>query len=405
MSIKTILVLSMIVIAVNADIVFLNEDPKKTCPKYSCKSANSEASKTCVLGKGKLTDGRTVVVNPCAKDEVCPAGAAFPNLPTDNDVDVKCTTPTTPPVVEHFAYPGETCDEAKKDCRAIAYWTDTKQENKEGTCVSKKCVGSAVDKKCDTLDACDLSLYCKGWKAAEGETPAVQGTCALLLKKDAVGCVRSTECEAGLICLNFAKEGVPAGENKCVDVFSLENGKEVKFGDATEATSKANACKSGVISPDGKCAEYKYDTEAAKIVKGKVTCTPGEKCKYNYLVGEAKTADTKDCNCSFDAAGSGFCPYSSHDAVVVDRHNSILGFRKEIFSRKDVHPVTRFTVSSTDATKSPTCLGIYADTKYSGCVDCLKTITGADKCTALSLSGNFINLSIFAIVALLAMFF
>ena len=69
MSIKTILVISMIIVAVNADIVFLNEDAKKACPKFSCKSANAKATETCVKGKGKLTESRTVDVSPCFKDE------------------------------------------------------------------------------------------------------------------------------------------------------------------------------------------------------------------------------------------------------------------------------------------------------------------------------------------------
>lgn len=406
MSIKTILVISMIIVAVNADIVFLNEDAKKACPKFSCKSANSKATETCVKGKGKLTESRTVDVSPCTKDESCPAVTVLDNLASESDVDVKCVANSTPAATEHYALPGEACVADKKQCKGVAYYdaTGAKVANAEGTCTNSICVGSLENAKCDSKEACDLKFYCNGLVTDATGAVTTSGTCKPLIKKDGEGCTRSKECEAGLVCLTVPKE--QATVNKCSDLGLLENGTEVKLANAEDVSYKALACKSGVVNPTtSKCSDYKYDTDAAKIVDGKVSCIPGDTCKYNYLIKEEKTADTKACVCAFDANGSGFCPYSSQDAVVVDRHNTILKLKIENLKLAGVHPEHRSeTVNNKDETKNSYCLGIYGDVRYGGSVDCFKTILGADKCTAVS-SGNFFNYSIVAILAILAMFF
>jgi hypothetical protein len=410
MSIKTILVISMIIVAVNADIVFLNDEAKKACPKYSCKSANSKATETCVLGKGKLTESRTVAVSPCTKDEVCPAKSAIDNLVGDTDVDVKCVATPVAPAVEHFAFPGEACVADKKQCKAIAYYdaNDTKVPNADGTCTNNVCVGSLEGKKCDTLDACDLKFFCTGIEKNEKQEVTKSGTCKLLLKKDAEGCTRSKECETGLICLTVVKDATatpPTNVNKCSDLGLLENGTEVKLASPEDGDVKALACKSGVVNPTtSKCSDYKYDADASKIVNGKVSCIPGETCKYNYLIKEEKTADTKPCQCSYDANGSGFCPYSNHDTGAVDKFNGVKKILIENYKRTGVHPENRSITANSDVSKSENCLSVYGDVRYSGVVDCFKTILGADKCTALT-SGNFVNYSIVAILAVLAMFF
>ena len=403
MSIKTILVISMIIVAVNADIVFLNEDAKKACPKFSCKSANAKATETCVKGKGKLTESRTVDVSPCFKDETCPAGTSIENLTSDSDVDVKCAPVTAPTPVEHFALPGEACVADKKQCKAVSYFQPdgTRVPNPDGTCTNSLCVGSVENSKCDTLESCELKFYCNGMtKDAQGVvTP---GTCKPLIKKDIEGCTRSKECEAGLVCLSFTKDTVVT--KKCSDLGLLENGTEVVLANAEDADYKALACKSGVVNPAGKCSDYKYDAEATKIVDGKVVCIPGEVCKYNYLIKEEKTADTKQCQCAYDANGSGFCPYSSHDAVAVDRHNAIIKIKIENLKNTGVHPEHRSDSVNKDESKSQGCLAVYGDVRIGGSVDCFKTILNADKCTAVG-SGNFLNYSIVAIIAILAMFF
>ena len=407
MSIKSILVISMIIVAVNADIVFLNDEAKKACPKYTCKAANTKATETCVNGKGKLTESRTVTVSPCAKDESCPVASVINNLPTDSDVDVKCAAATKPTPAEHFAFPGEACAEDKKDCKPIAYYDEnnTKVPNAEGTCKNKVCVGSLKDKKCDSLDACDLKFFCSGLVKDATGAVTTSGTCKDLLKKDAEGCTRSKECEAGLICLTFTKEDKTT-VNKCTEFNTLEIGVEVKPAAADDAGLKSWACKSGLVNPKtSKCSEYKYDTDAKNIVKGKVSCTPGETCKYNYLIKEEKDADTKPCECAFNADGQGFCPFSSHDTDAVDRFNAINKIKVENYKRTGVHPENRSELANSDVAKSSGCLAIYGDVRYNSAVDCFQGITGADKCTAIGLSVNFINYSIVAILAVLAMFF
>lgn len=405
MSIKTILVISMIIVAVNADIVFLNDEAKKACPKNSCKSANSKATETCVKGKGKLTESRTVEVSPCTKDEVCPALTVLDNLATDNDVDTKCIAKPTSEAAKNYALPGEACVADKNQCKGVAYHdaADAKVENKDGTCTNNVCVGSLVDKTCDSLEACDLKYYCKGLvKDATTQAVTTPGKCTLLVKKDAE-CTRSKECEAGLICLSTTKDTTTT--NKCSDLFLLEIGTEVKVANAEDNALRGFACKSGLVNPTtGKCSEYKYDAEASKIVDGKVACVPGDKCKYNYLIKEEKTADTKDCQCAFDANGSGFCPYSSHDAVAVDRFNAINKIKVENWKRTGVHPERRDLNGNSDASKDSYCIGIYGDVRYSGSLDCFKTVLSTEQCKALS-SVNYISYSIVAILAILAMLF
>lgn len=404
MSIKSILVISMIIVAVNADIVFLNEDAKKACPKFSCKSANSKATETCVKAKGKLTESRTVDVSTCTKDEGCPAGTILDNLASDSEVDVKCAAVSSQST-DHLALPGEACKEAK-DCKAVPYYdaAGNKVPNADGTCTSGVCVGSVENSKCDSSEACDLKFYCVGIEKNDKQEVTKSGTCKPLIKKDAEGCTQSKECEPGLVCLTVPKD--TATVNKCSDLGLLENGSEVKLANAGDTSYKALACKSGVVNPTtSKCSDYKYDTDAAKIVDGKVSCIPGDVCKYNYLIKEEKTADTKVCQCAFDANGSGFCPYSSQDAVVVDRHTAILKIKIDNLKNAGVHPDHRSeSVNKKDETKSSSCLGVYADVRYGGSVDCFKTSLGADKCTAIA-SGNFLNYSIVAILAILAMFF
>jgi hypothetical protein len=405
MSIKTILVISMIIVAVNADIVFLNDDATKACPKYTCKTANTAATQTCVLGKGKLTESRTVDVSACTKDETCPVATALDSLVADTDVDVKCAASTVTPAATHFAYPGEACVADKSQCKAIQYHdsTDTAVPNADGTCTNNVCVGSLEGKKCDTLDACDLKYFCNG-RSVDATGVVTPGTCKALLKQDAEGCTRSRECEAGLLCLTLAKDAT-TNVNKCSALSVVETGTVVTVVAAEDAGLKALACKSGVINPaNNKCSEYKYDTDAANIVNGRVVCTPGSTCKYNYIAGTEKTADTKTCSCAFDAAGSGYCPYSSHDTGVADRFKAVQNIIIENYSRTAVHPENRSPTTNSDASKNSACLQVYSDVRYTGTVDCFNTILGADVCTALT-SGNFINYSIIAILAVLAMFF
>ena len=406
MSIKTILVISMIIVAVNADIVFLNEDAKKACPKFSCKSANSKAAETCVKGAGKLTESRTVNVSPCTKDETCPARTSFDSLVSDTDVDVKCA-PASTDKNEHFALPGEACVADKNQCKAVAYYNEKAEliENKDGTCTNSVCVGSVEKSFCDSVEACDLKLYCSGIeKDDKGVVKPKTGTCKPLIKKDGEGCTRSKECEAGLLCLIVAGKDDKTTVNKCSDLALLENGTEVKVASAEDNAWRAHACKSGVVNPtSGKCSDYKYDT-TTKIVDGKVACIPGDVCKYNYLIKEEKSADTKPCVCSFNANGSGFCPWSSHDDVLTDRHNTIVKIRVENLKAAGVHPEHRTDYMNKDEAKSQVCLDAYTDIRYSGSVDCLKPMLGLDKCTA-QISGNFLNYSIVAIIAILAMFF
>jgi hypothetical protein len=406
MSIKTILVISMIIVAVNADIVFLNEDAKKTCPKNSCKSANSEAAGTCVKAKGKITESRTVEVSTCKTDEACPASSVLDSLVGDSDVDLKCTKTTTPAPSEGYALPGEACVADKKQCKGVAYYNDKdeKVENKDGTCTNNVCVGSLEGKKCDSLEACDLKFFCSGIEKDAQGVVTKSGTCKVLLKKDAEGCKRSKECEAGLICLSFTKDTTTT--NKCSDINLLEIGTEVKLASAEDASLKNFACKSGLVNPTtSKCSEYKYDAEASKIADGKVKCTPGELCKYNYFIKEEKTAGAAlPCQCAFDASGSGYCPYSSHDAVVIDRFNSINKINLENWKRTGVHPEHRDLENNTDVSKGKSCLSVYRDVRYSKSVDCFKTVLGADTCKAIS-SVSYISYSLFAIFAVLAMFF
>jgi hypothetical protein len=406
MSIKTILVISMIIVAVNADIVFLNDEAKKACPKYSCKSANAKAAESCVKGKGKLTESRAIDVSPCTKDEVCPVQSVIDTLVGDADVDVKCAAPGTPAPNEYFAYPGEACVADKKQCKQIAYYNDKDEriENKEGTCTNSVCVGSLEGKKCDTLDACDLKYFCSGIVKDEKGVVTTPGTCKVLLKKDAEKCTRTGDCEAGNLCLAVTVKETTT--NKCVEFGTLEIGAEVKVADASDAGLRGWACKSGLVNPTtGKCSEYKYDTDAKNIVDGKVSCIPGETCKYNYLIKEEKTADTKQCQCAYDANGSGFCPYSSHDAVAVDRFNAINKIKIENYKRTGVHNEHRDATANTDVAKSATCLNVYADVRYVNNVDCFKPILGSEKCNAVGGSVNFVNISIVAILAVLAMFF
>jgi len=372
MSLKSILIIATILVAVHADLVYLSADATAKCPKYACDSTAGDA---CANGKGKMTETRTVTVNPCKDTKVCPLNPfAFYN---DVDTKIDCVEPAK---TDLNALPGEAC-KVDADCQKITYYPDTGDKTVGfQKCTANKCVGSNETKGCANHESCMLGLYCK-------KTTDADGTCQKQLAKDAV-------CTATLECLN----NLACNDGKCAETFSLKNGDTVKLPTA-EAGGERIMCASGNAT-SGRCSTTKYDAEAHKNVSsGLVTCDFGTKCKYTIYFkddGSDKTAGTdQDCFCTLSADGQGYCPYASGDSGNSSLVSRVITMAKSNFDGQ--HTAHRFNDKPGNEANSSVCQLWAGAVASKGALDCVKTAFGATKCAA-----NYIST---AIAALMMVFF
>jgi len=390
---KSILIIAMLAIAVNADIIFLNEDAKAKCPKWVCSSTVSDKDGACLKGEGKMTETRTITVNKCSSGNACNSeGDVF----SDNKIDGKCKAQDKPTDPKHYLYPGEEATKAEQ-CLGVTYFKDDgtrvdKAADADGDFADNKCVGSKKDKKCVSNSSCIVGLYCKKTAATDAE-----GVCADLLAKDAV-CTASKECKDNLFC--HGKD-----TKKCIDAFSLAKGTELFFPEGEVALYGNFVCASGEVN-SGKCVDKKYDSDAHKEVldSGLVKCDYKSKCKYNYWTSDKdKTAaPEEDCNCGLNGDGFGYCPFATNDDKVTSaRGSKIISIYKETFLANGRHTEAK-TQQSLKAAKGKTltCLAQYANSMYAGAGTCFKN----EDCTEIS--SGFINFSLFALVTFFfALFF
>jgi hypothetical protein len=369
----------MLCVAVNSDLVFLNEDAKAKCPKFACGSDKEN----CAVAKGKMTESRTITFSSCDADKTCKVDGS--KFYTDDDVSGKCEAKTTPTPPKGYLYPGEAC-ENKDQCKQLVWYDDTDTKKEANDCKTNKCEGSAKGKKCQDDSSCVVGHYCKA-SATAGEP----GVCTVLAKATE-GCETSYQCDNNSVC----------NAKKCVAAFSLEKGAKVELPD-TESFYGDYACATG-LAKNSKCAEYKYNTDAKNVANGVVTCDYKAKCNYFYVFddkAENNVKEEKECVCAYSDAGVGYCPFSYHDATIGDRYKQVLDMKKaNLGDASALHTLNKFSNSiKGKEASSAGCQGVYLGVSSYKPLDCLKNAV----CTTIS--AGFVKYSIFALLGLLFFLF
>ena len=206
---------------------------------YKC--ASELKLDTCYLEEEKKVGDETTLtyyVDACSKGKVC-------NKMEKESMTSQCTK------VKYLLLEGEKC-ESPYECLSK-------------TCTSNKCEAVSDGGKCSG-NQCKLGSYCSG----DGDT----AVCKKYAAKDGACGGDNPKCRPGLTCV----------ENKCVALFSLENGSK---------TDDKDACKSGHLYYTG--TEYQCG-----IVKSVGTCSDPTAIAEVTITFASDT--TKTCNCNVDCS-------------------------------------------------------------------------------------------------------
>lgn len=166
------------------------------------------------------------------------------------------------------------------------------EECKWGHCTDNKCKSVADGGSCSNDDECSGNSYCKN-KNDKGI-----GACAKL-EANGSACNRNDDCDWGSVC----------SLNKCVEMYSLENG---------EPADEGKACKGGEIKESETknqdvCAFYKYNEDRS--------CS-GVRPRCYYTVSTGIQGDTdntaQDYDCDQDKDGKYVCPKIESDQEFQD---------------------------------------------------------------------------------------
>ena len=207
---------------------------------YKC--ASELKLDTCYLKEEKIVGDETTntyYVDACSKGKVCNV------IDEESSMTSQCTK------VKYLLLEGEKC-ESPYECLSK-------------TCTSNKCEAVSDGGKCSG-NQCKLGSYCSG----SGDT----AVCKKYAAKDGACGGDNPECRPGLTCV----------ENKCVALFSLENGSK---------TDDKDACKSGHSYYTG--TEYQCG-----IVKSVGTCSDPTAIAEVTITFASDT--TKTCNCNVDCS-------------------------------------------------------------------------------------------------------
>ena len=164
-------------------------------------------------------------------------------------------------------------------------------ECKWGHCTDNKCKAVADGGSCTNDNECSGISYCK-------INDKGVGACTKLEAKGA-SCTNSNQCEWGSVC----------NLEKCVEMYSLDNG---------EAADNGEACKGGEkrysqTKQKYVCAFYKYNDD--KSCTG--TTTP--RCYYTVTTGlQGDTDGTESDKCDQDKDGKWVCPKIESDQEFQD---------------------------------------------------------------------------------------
>lgn len=376
-SLKVLLIALTCMSYIAADLVFLNADAPKTCPKYSCDT--TLAAGTCAKAAGKFADGsRTVGVNKCADPKVCPF---VPNeFQGDADKSTTCADPTTPPATSNL--PGEAC-KADADCKNVNWWDATDAPQTTGKCTNNVCQGSAKGKRCDNFDSCTIGFTC-----AADPDPAKRKC----VEQSAAGgaCASTFDCQNNQFCNNKV----------CTDAFSLAVGASVKD---VDVSGRSLACSTGYFdatATDPVCLEIRYTVPDGKAVSGGLLkCDVGSKCNYgtfNSSDAAAKAVSTslqQDCTCPYSGDGVAYCPYSLNAAD--NTLGNIASFKK-ILNNKN-HTLKR---RSGDPTSNDVkCQGVSGSILFKGAPQCVIDAAGYTGCSsAFKVALSFITIAIMFIL-------
>lgn len=356
-----------------SDLVFLNADATKTCPKYSCNSGLE--TDVCAKASGKFSDGtRTVGVKVCSDNKICKT-LQTNNFQDDNETTGKCEASTSQ-TVKYL--PGEACTK-DEECQDVTWYDADKKEQTKGSCdtTNKVCKGSAIDAQCTDNNSCVVGSYCKAKKC----------TAQVELGK---ACESTYDCKNNLFC----------NKKQCTEVFSLEVGTSLADADAF---GKAYACKTALYDPmatEPKCQEKRYKlSENQKNDSGRVTCDFGSKCTYQIFESTAADAkavgndSTQDCQCGFNDLGTGFCPYSqsSTDSTL----KSIDTLKATFDNKRHTQNRASGNIVKTDSEK---CAGISNSILFAKAPQCVIDALGYVGCSnAFYLASSFLFMIILAL--------
>ena len=377
-SLKVLLIALTCMSYIAADLVFLNADTAKTCPKYSCDT--SLPAETCAKGTGKFSDGtRNVGVNKCVDPKYCPF--VKDEFQTDAEKSNTCQSPATPPTNNKL--PGEACTK-DDDCRTINWWDGDNKPQTAGKCKDTKCQGSPDGKKCDNDNSCFIGSSCP--ENADASLRVCTAQVAAGGK-----CTTSYDCQNNQFC----------NKNVCTDYFSLAVGAsltDVKIGD------RPFACVTGLFDPlatEQVCLERRYVVpDGATVSSGVLKCDVGSKCKYNNYSSSddaAKPVSTTpielDCVCPYSGDGIAYCPYSTNA-----KDNTLGGIeaKKKLYNNKN-HTLNR---ALGDSTKNDLkCSAISGSIFYKGAPQCVIDAAGFTGCSsAFKVALSFISIAIMFIL-------
>ena len=239
-------------------------------------------------------------------------------------------------------------------------------ECKWGHCTDNKCKAVADGGSCTDDNECSGISYCK-------INDKGVGACTKLEAKGA-SCTNSNQCEWGSVC----------NLEKCVEMYSLDNG---------EAADNGEACKGGEkrysqTKQKYVCAFYKYNDD--KSCKG---ITPS--CFYTVTTGLQGDTDKtdQDYKCDQDKDGKWVCPKIESDQEFQD----YLKIYKETLEDMDDEDKARITNELTLNDKKVA----EAYNKYWYAVQ----INGADECIEdfylqLNLSSSSLKFTLLSLVSL-----
>lgn len=235
------------------------------------KCADDLKLKACYLESFDSTGAKTTYVKSCPKGKFC-RQTYFED--SDDGIDDEgtqlqeigiCVKPLK------LRDEGDKC-EADGECR----W---------GLCKENKCTATADGGNCRDHKECSGISYCKGIDSKTG-----LGVCAALVPAggECVTSLKSEDCAWGSVC----------NKNKCVELYSLDDGTPADNGMACKGGEIADSTTRGTDV----CASHSYDTDKS--------CDANtHKCKYILSTGiTTDTPETDTYFCDQDKDGNYVCP-------------------------------------------------------------------------------------------------
>jgi len=332
------------------------------CPVYYC-DTNATATSCAVSTKNSTGFNITLNDKICNTTKPCPfIWADYVKAFSPSGINEVCTVPVAPANWTAFAFAGEACNNAS-DCA-------------NGNCTtSKVCNGMAANTtNCTTNFDCIVGTWCD---------TAVTNKCVNLYA-DGANCTQDFQCQVSSFC-NVTNTAANSGV--CVAEFSIAVG-----GYSYSQTGCTNALEPGLTLVNGTCpAVTDYATGLNPNSDKMVLCNNTNPCSYNNNLKSL-------CICGMNDLGQGYCPvpyqYSSDaSSKIITQYKAMRSTACHTLHRKGNCTISGVSARTADATLT----GILEKT-WDGAAAWYKAVPCA-------LTGEFINYSIIALVALLAILF